>query len=182
MNMANNSKTPPEAEFCKSLPASNLTTSSPPTFTPKLNSTIKATNADSSNVCFHVSESTILNQSLAYGTAISACLQAASPSTNYTLPNYTVPGTNITFSRRCNGFAKSFEMGRWPVRCMEDCMALYAQMNLFPSSYRGKCVSVSWNWDVSLHGLQGTMGPRGSGLRRRGLRVPLLLGSQADLL
>jgi len=29
-------------------------------------------------------------------------------------------------------------------------------MNLFPSSYRGKCVSVSWNWDVGLHGLQGT--------------------------
>ena len=121
MNMANNSKTPPELNSANHYRPPTSQPPQPPTFTPKLNSTIKATNADSSNVCFYVSESTIFNQSLAYGTTILACLQAASPSTNYTLPNYTVPGTNITFSLRCDGFAKNPEMGRWPVRCMEDC-------------------------------------------------------------
>ena len=45
------------------------------------------------------------------------------------------------------------DMARFPAMSMRDCLALCAQLNLYPSSIAGKCKGVSW---VYGDGPQGT--------------------------
>jgi hypothetical protein len=44
-------------------------------------------------------------------------------------------------------------MGRFPVSNMADCMALCAQLSLYPSSSLGPCVGVTWVYGDGAQGL-----------------------------
>ncbi|TLS31546.1 hypothetical protein PpBr36_02579 [Pyricularia pennisetigena] len=57
---------------------------------------------------------------------------------------YTVPGTNLTFTRTCGVDYKDNDLGRFPTATMEDCLALCAQLNIYPSSGQGLCEGVTW--------------------------------------
>lgn len=48
-------------------------------------------------------------------------------------------------------------MAQFPVSTMQDCLALCAQLNLFPSSIAGPCVGVTWVYDDD-------GGPQGQGI------------------
>lgn len=67
--------------------------------------------------------------------------------------DYTVPGTGLKFQKMCGTDFGGSDMGRFPVRSMDDCLALCAQLNLFPASVAGKCVGATW---VYGDGPQGT--------------------------
>ncbi len=66
---------------------------------------------------------------------------------------YTVPGTNLTFLRSCETENAGEDLGYFPVLTMKDCLALCAQLNLYPSSAEGQCVGVTWAYG---DGPQGT--------------------------
>jgi hypothetical protein len=58
--------------------------------------------------------------------------------------NYTVPGTDLKFTRSCGTDQVGVDMGTFPVLSMFDCIALCAQLNLYPSSAEGRCTGVTW--------------------------------------
>lgn len=58
--------------------------------------------------------------------------------------NYTVPNTNLTFTRSCKMDLTDNDLGRLPVLTMADCLAICAQMNLYPSSGQGPCLGATW--------------------------------------
>ena len=68
---------------------------------------------------------------------------------------HTVPGTNLTFLRSCDTEISGDDIGWFPVLTMQDCLALCARLNLFPSSVQGKCVAATWVYGD---------GPQGSGV------------------
>ncbi len=72
-----------------------------------------------------------------------------------TTRDYTVPGTAIKFRRECDLNAPGDDIAWFPVRAMEDCMALCTQMNQYPSGFFGTCRSVIWVWGMARYGYQG---------------------------
>ncbi|KLU90267.1 hypothetical protein MAPG_09231 [Magnaporthiopsis poae ATCC 64411] len=64
----------------------------------------------------------------------------------------TVPGTSLAFERVCGVDTTAGDMGRFPATSMADCLAVCAQLNLYPSSAMGRCLGISW---VFCSGLQG---------------------------
>ncbi|KAK5653061.1 hypothetical protein OQA88_9347 [Cercophora sp. LCS_1] len=108
--------------------------------------------ADSKNICFHTSEPPPSGQDPTR--PFSECPLSSGNSI------YTAPGTNLQFRRECDTdydvSAGGADMGRFPARTMQDCIAICAQLNLYPSSGRGRCRGVTWVWDAARWGQQGT--------------------------
>ncbi|KAK4446418.1 hypothetical protein QBC34DRAFT_150232 [Podospora aff. communis PSN243] len=97
-------------------------------------------------------------------TQLAASSGGGTPNPGTTIPScpldpnkteYTVPGTNLRFRRDCNSNYVGDDIANFPTRTMEDCIALCAQLNLFPSSFFGPCKSVAWSFDIAVHGYQG---------------------------
>jgi len=128
-----------------------------PTNTPTINPTNDSTtlsaplpHVDSANVCFKThTQLASSGAALNPGTTIPSCPLDTSKT------EYTVPGTALKFRRDCNANYVGDDIANFPTRTMEDCIALCAQLNLFPASVFGLCKSVAWDYDVAIHGLQG---------------------------
>lgn len=65
---------------------------------------------------------------------------------------YTVPGTSLTFERVCGVDLTASDMGRYPTTSVPDCLAICAQLNLYPSSTMDRCLGVSWVFGSGLQG------------------------------
>ncbi|EAQ82954.1 hypothetical protein CHGG_10772 [Chaetomium globosum CBS 148.51] len=113
---------------------STATSTSPPTCTPEPN-----------KICFATDQS--ITTAVAVGAVIQECPLPSGQA------NYTVPGTKLTFRRECETDYPSGDLGMFPVISMADCIALCAQLNLYPASALGPCTGVSW---VTADGPQGT--------------------------
>ena len=57
---------------------------------------------------------------------------------------YTVPHSNLTFERQCDTDYPGSDMASFPSSSMADCLAVCAQLNLYPSSSLGPCKGVTW--------------------------------------
>ena len=73
-------------------------------------------------------------------------------------------------------------MAHFPVTTMQDCLALCAQLHLYPSSIAGPCVSVTWVYDnggdAQGEGISYCILKNGTGssVRNQGMESAILVG------
>ncbi|TLD19754.1 hypothetical protein PspLS_09722 [Pyricularia sp. CBS 133598] len=113
-----------EAGVCVA-PTNNITTNAPS----------KPSDSRNPNVCFDTTTPPASRSQ--YGATRADCPRDGDK-------RYTVPGTNMTFTRTCGVDFKDNDLGRLPTSTIEDCLALCAQLNLYPSSGQGSCQGVTW--------------------------------------
>jgi hypothetical protein len=120
-------------------------TSANPTGTPTSSASAPTCTPEANKICFATDQS--ITTAVAVGAVIQECPLPSGQA------NYTVPGTKLTFRRECETDYSSGDLGKFPVISMADCIALCAQLNLYPASALGPCTGVSW---VTADGPQGT--------------------------
>ncbi|KAL8341646.1 hypothetical protein RB601_005456 [Gaeumannomyces tritici] len=128
--------------------SSNTTTTSSTTSAPVQPTALSQPDSNSPKVCF----STTTPLAPGADPAIPPGIECPVPAGR---ANYTVPGTGLTFQKLCGTDFGGNDMGRFPVRGMDDCLALCAQLNLFPASEAGRCVGATWVYGD---------GPQGAGV------------------
>ncbi|KAH9427890.1 hypothetical protein MCOR27_002325 [Pyricularia oryzae] len=106
-----------------------------PTNNNTTNATSKPSDSRNPNICFDTTTPPAARSQ--YGVTRADCPRDGDK-------RYTVPGTNMTFTRTCGIDFKDNDLGWLPTPTMEDCLALCAQLNLYPSSGRGSCLGVTW--------------------------------------
>lgn len=126
-------------------PTSASPTSAGPTNTPTSSASLPTCTPETNKICFATDQS--ITTAVAVGAVIQECPLPSGQA------NYTVPGTKLTFRRECETDYASGDLGKFPVISMADCIALCAQLNLYPASALGPCTGVSW---VTADGPQGT--------------------------
>lgn len=107
--------------------------------------TYPTTGGNNPRICFDTN--TAPRSESQFGTPVVDC-----PRRDNATTRYTVPGTSLTFERICGVDMTASDMSSFPTTSMADCLALCAQLNLYPSSTMGRCLGVSW---VFGNGLQG---------------------------
>lgn len=93
------------------------------------------TTSTSGNVCLATKKT---STSAALGAPLVECPLSSTDA------SYTVPGTNLTFVRSCSTDYVGNDMAQFPATTMADCLAVCAQLHLYPSSALGACAGAVW--------------------------------------
>ncbi|EJT69840.1 hypothetical protein GGTG_12723 [Gaeumannomyces tritici R3-111a-1] len=117
----------------------------PPTSPNGTAPTYPATGGNSPRICFDTN--TAPRAESQFGAPAVDC-----PRRDNATARYTVPGTSLTFERVCGVDTTAGDIGSFPTTSMPDCLALCAQLNLYPSSTMGRCLGVSWVFGSGLQG------------------------------